>query len=150
MTQTSHQPIDIAEVRRRLRLTIESVRREAAAHRAEAAAAEAGLERLLEHVAVPLFRQFTSALRAEGHLFRVQTPAHSVRIEAERSGEDYLELALDTSRRPVAVVLRRGYTRGNHVFADEQVIAEGGDLSGVSPAGLLEALLQMVPPFVGR
>lgn len=150
MTQTAHQPIDIGEVRRQLRLSIEAIKREAAAHRAEASTASEQFDPVLEQVAVPLFRQFTNALRAEGFLFRVQTPARSVRIEAERSGDNFLELTLDTERRPVAVVLRRSYTRGNHVFTDDEVIAEGGDLSAVSPAALLEALLRQVAPLVGR
>lgn len=150
MTHTAHQPIEIGEVRRQLRHTIEAVKREAAAHRAEGAAGGAAFQVLLEDVAVPLFRQFTGALRAEGYLFRLQTPAHAVRIEAERSGDNFLELAIDTERRPVAVVLRRGYTRGQHIFTDEQVIAEGTDFTAVSPGRLLEALLELVPPFVGR
>ena len=136
MTQTAHQPLDLADVRRQLRLAIDAAKRAAVAHRQESDEAARAFEFMLEHVAAPLFRQFTSALRAEGMLFRVVTPSGSVRIEAERSADNYLELALDVARRPVAVVLRRAYTRGHHIYSDDRVLAEGADLSTVTPAAV--------------
>ena len=150
MTQAAHQPLEIGEVRRQLRLAIEEARRAAAAHRQEADEAARSFESLLEHVAVPLFRQFTTALRGERMLFRVVTPAASVRIEAERSADNFLELALDTERRPVALVLRRGHTRGHHIYNDDRVVAEGADLSAVSPSVLLASLMDAVAPFIER
>lgn len=150
MTQTAHQPLDLADVRRQLRLAIDTAKRDAAAHRQETDEAGKSFEFMLEHVAVPLFRQFTSALRGEGMLFRVITPSGSVRVEAERSADNYLELVLDIARRPVAVLLRRGYTRGHHIYADDRVIAEGGDLSGVTPQQLFSALMDAATPFIER
>jgi hypothetical protein len=146
----AHQPLDLAEVRRQLRLAIERAKRDAAAQRHEADEAGRAFGSLLEHVAVPLFRQFTSALRAEGLLFRFVTPSGSVRVEAERSADNYLELTLDTARRPVALVLRRGYTRGHHIYNDDFVISEGFDLSGVTPAVLFASLMNAVTPFIER
>ena len=100
MTQTAHQPLDLGEVRRQLRLAIEETKRAAAAHRSEVDEAGKSFDFILEHVAAPLFRQFTSALRAEGLLFRVITPTGAVRIEAERSADNYLELVLDIVQAP--------------------------------------------------
>lgn len=150
MTPTAHQPLDLGEVRRQLRLAIEAAKRAAAAHRQEADEAGRNFEFFLEHVAVPLFRQFTNALRGEGLLFRVVTPAGSVRIEAERSADNFLELVLDQNRRPVAVLLRRGYTRGHHIYTDDRIIAEGADLASVTPAQLFSALMEAVTPFIER
>ena len=150
MSQAVHQPIDLGEVRRQLRLAIEAAKRDAAAHRRDADEAAASFAFLLEHVAVPLFRQFTSALRAEGLLFRVVTPAGAVRIEAERSADNFLELSLAAAQRPIALLLRRGYTRGHHVYTDDRVMAEGADFSGVTPANLLAALLDAATPFIER
>ena len=150
MSQTAHQPLDLADVRRQLRLAIDAAKRAAAAHRQETDEAGRAFEFMLEHVAVPLFRQFTSALRGEGLLFRVVTPSGSVRIEAERSTDNFLELTLDIARRPVAVVLRRGYTRGHHIYNDDRVVAEGADLSSVSPQQLFTALMEAVTPFIER
>jgi hypothetical protein len=73
-----------------------------------------------------------------------------VRIEAERSADNYLELRLDTARHPVAVVLRRGYTRGHHIYNDDFVVSEGADLSGVSPALIFSSLMDAVGPFIER
>jgi hypothetical protein len=147
---SAHQPLDLGEVRRQLRLAIEASKRDAAAHRHEVDAAGKSFDELLEHVAAPLFRQFTSALRGEGLLFRVITPAGGLRIESERSTDNFLELALDTTKSPVALLLRRGYTRGHHLHTDDRLVAEGADFSGVTPSQLLEALMDAVTPFIGR
>jgi hypothetical protein len=150
MSSASHDQLDVAEVRRRVRLRIETLKHEAAQHRVQTDAATASFGSWLERVGVPLFRQVTNVLRAEGLLFRVLTPAGHVRIEAERSADDYLDLVLDTERRPVAIVLRRGYTRGHNVFVDERVVAEGIDYSHVSPNDLLDALVEDATPFLSR
>jgi hypothetical protein len=150
MSNPRHDTLEAGEVRRRVRLRIEALKHEASQHRIHVDAATAAYGPWLEQVAVPLFRQFTQALRAEGLLFRVNTPTGLVRIEAERSADDYLELSLDTERRPPAVVLRRGYTRGHHVFTDERVVAEGIDYSHVSPSDVLDHLVEDATPFLSR
>lgn len=150
MTTPSHDTLEVAEVRRRVRLRIETLKHEAAHHRVQVDAASASFGPWLERVAVPLFRQFANVLRAEGLLFRVLTPAGLVRIEAERSAEDFLELRLDTERRPVAIVLRRGYSRGSHLFSDDRVVAEGIDYSHVTATDVLDALVEDAAPFLGR
>ena len=78
------------------------------------------------------------------------TPAGAVRIEAERSADNFLELSLAVAQRPIALLLRRGYTRGHHVYTDDRVMAEGADFSGVTPANLLTALLDAATPFIER
>lgn len=150
MANVKNEVLEVGEVRRRVRLRIEALKHEAAQHRTQVDAASAAYGPWLEQVAVPLFRQFTNVLRAEGLLFRVHTPAGLVRIEAERSADDHLELVLDTERRPPAVVLRRGYTRGHHTFTDERVVAEGIDFSHVSPTEVLDHLLEDATPFLSR
>lgn len=150
MSLSRHDTLEVAEVRRRVRLRIEALRHEAVQHRAHVDAANAAYGPWLEQVGVPLFRQFASALRAEGLLFRVLTPSGLVRIEAERSADDHLELVLDTERRPVAIVLRRSYTRGHHLYADERVVAEGIDYAHVTPTQVLDALIEDATPFLGR
>ena len=150
MSSSSHDTLEVAEVRRRVRLRIDTLKHDAAQHRAQVDAATASYGPWLDRVAVPLFRQVVNVLRSEGLLFRLQTPAGFVRIEAERSAEDHLELVLDTERRPVALVLRRSYTRGSHLFADQRVVAEGIDYSHVSAADLLDAVVEEAAPFLSR
>lgn len=150
MSGFKHDMLDVAEVKRRVRLRIEALRHEAAHHRAQAGAATAAYEPWLERVGIPLFRQFAGVLRAEGLLFRLVTPAGVARIEAERSADDYLELVLDTTRRPPAILVRSSYTRGSQVSTGERVVAEGIDYDHVSPAQVLDALLEDATPFLGR
>lgn len=150
MSSASHDQLDVAEVRRRVRLRIETLKHDAAQHRVQVGAATASFGPWLERAAVPLFRQFANVLRAEGLLFRVLTPAGLVRLEAVRSADDFLEVRLDAERRPVAIVLRRGYSRGSHRFTDERVLAEGIDYSHVSATDVLDALVEDAAPFLGR
>lgn len=150
MPNVRHDTIEVGEVRRRVRLRIEALKHEAAQHRALAGDAAAAYGPWLEEVAAPLFRQFANVLRAEGLLFRAHTPAGRVRIEAERSADDHLELVLDTERRPPAVVLRRSYTRGRHRFSDERVVGEGVGFASLTPTELLDVLVADATPFLPR
>lgn len=150
MSSLRHDTLEIGEVRRRVRLRIEALKHEAAQHRVQVDAATEAYGPWLEHVGIPLFRQFANVLRAEGLLFRLVTPAGIARIEAERSADDHLELTLDTERRPPAIVIRRSYTRGGQGFADERVVAEGIEYDHVSPTQVLDVLIEDATPFLFR
>src|SRR5437762_9618771 len=89
--------MEIADVRRRLLHTIERAKRQAAERRARTDLASRAFDRFLETIAVPLFRQVASSLRADGYLFSVFTPSGSVRLMSDRGAEDYIEVSLDTS-----------------------------------------------------
>lgn len=142
--------IETAEVRKRLLQAIDHVRRTAAAHRADADLASSRFDEFARTTAAPVFRQAAQALRAEGFAFQVFTPAGSVRLASERSGEDFIELALDTARQPVALVGRISHTRGRHVVENERVVFEGPDLERMTDEHVLEFLLEALPPFVER
>ena len=98
--------MEVSEVRKRLLQTIDRAKRAAAERRTQADAASAAYERFLETVATPLFRMVAASLRAEGYLFAVHTPAGGLRLASDRSAEDFIELALDTSADPPTVVAR--------------------------------------------
>ena len=142
--------IETSEVRKRVKLAIDKARRDAATHRAEADAASAHFDRLAQDVAGPLFKQVASVLKAEGYPFQVFSPAGGLRLSSDRSGDDHLELALDASRRPVALVLRSRHTRGHRVVDEERTVAEGPSVEGVSAEDLLAHLLDALAPFVER
>jgi hypothetical protein len=142
--------IETAEVRKRVRLAIDRARRNAAAHRAEADAASAHVEQFTQEVAGPLFRQVASVLKADGYSFQVFSPAGGLRLSSDRSGDDYVEVALDTSRRPVALLLQARHTRGRRVVDEERILAEGASIEGVSADDLLGHLVDALAPFVER
>jgi hypothetical protein len=142
--------IETADVRKRVRHAIDEARRHAAAHRAEADGAAAHFETFLQEEAGPLFRQVAGALKSDGYPFQVFSPAGALRLSSDRSGDDYVELGLDTSRRPVALVLRVRHTRGRHVADEERILAEGASIDGVSATDLLEHLLRALAPLVER
>jgi hypothetical protein len=141
---------DVAEVRRRLVHTIESVRHDAALRRQAADRAAAEYGPFLENVATPVFRHLAMALRAEGLAFRLFTPAGSVRLASERSPDDFVELALDASRQPVEVVGRVSHARGSRVITDERPIREGAAVADLTEEDVLQFLLAAIAPFVER
>lgn len=142
--------LDVAEVRRRLVQKIESAKQEAAARRQAADRAAADYGPFLEEVATPVFRHFVMALRAEGHQFRLFTPAGSVRLASERSADDYVELTLDTTRQPIEVVGRVSHGRGSRLITDERPIREGAAVADLTDEDVLRFLLASITPFVER
>src|SRR5262245_45857267 len=88
--------MDVSEVRRRLRGAIEKARQQAIERRSRGDAAARDYEEFLTRKAAPLFHQIASALVAEGHHFKVFSPAGSVRLASDRSPEEFVELTLDT------------------------------------------------------
>ncbi len=74
MDPTSSE-MDIPEVRRRVRAAIEQARRDAGERRERTDAASRAYEQFLAARAVPAFNLLAAALVAEGHRFKVFTPA---------------------------------------------------------------------------
>ena len=69
--------MEISQVRRHVRETIERAKRAAVERRARTDEATGEFETFLTEIAIPLFRQIAGALRAERHMFSVFTPAGS-------------------------------------------------------------------------
>jgi hypothetical protein len=142
--------METGEVRKRLLHTIDRVRREAVAHREEADGARQAFEVFLRDVAAPVFRQVAQALTAEGYPFQVSTPSGSARLASARTAGDFVELSLDTDRRPVAVVARIGRTRGRRQLESDVVVHEGADFGALDDERLLQVVLDQIGPFVER
>lgn len=142
--------IETAQLRKRVRAAIDEARRGAAAHRAEADLASSRFEVFARDVAGPVFRQCAGALKAEGYPFQVFTPSGSLRLASDRSGDDFIEIALDTVRDPVALVLKVSHVRGRDVTEDERVVHAGADLDQVTDEDVLRVVLEALEPFVAR
>jgi hypothetical protein len=143
--------IEVSEIRRRLRATLEQARRSRAERRARAEAAERAYEALLAKVATPVFRMFAAALKAEGHPFAVFTPASQLRLASERSGEDFIEIFLDTDEDPPVVSARISRGRGRRMITSERPVRKASPPSGdLADEDVLEFLLEEIPPFIER
>lgn len=142
--------MDIAEVRKRVRQTIDRARRQAAARRAAIEAAEADYRRFLAETAVPLVRMIGTVLTAEGFPFQVFTPAGAVRLASGRSGDDFIELALDTSGERPMVVGRVSRGRGRHKLTLERPLREDVPVGALTEEDVLQFVLDELGPFVER
>jgi hypothetical protein len=140
--------MDVSEVRRRLKMAIDRAKRADAARRAAADAAGREYESFLDTVATPVFRMFASALTGDGLPFHVFTPAGTIRLASDKSGEDYIELALDTSRMPPEVIGRASRGRGRRMITTERPVAEGKTVSELTEEDVLGYLLSEIDRFV--
>jgi hypothetical protein len=139
--------MEISIVRRRLTETIERARKQAAERRERGDVATRDFEVFLQKVAVPLFRQVANALKADGYAFTVFTPSGSVRLMSDRSASDYIELTLETSANPPAVMGRISRARGSHVIDTERPI---GAPEALTEEQVLDFLLKELEAFVER
>ena len=142
--------VDVGDIRKRVRRTIAEARRAAAERRAQVAAAEQDGARVLADVVAPLFTMLAAALKSEGYSFRVLTPAGAVRLAAESSPDDYVEVTLDTTRDAPALVARTSRTWGRRVLVDETTLREAAEIDGLTAEDLLELTLTQLAPFLGR
>ena len=142
--------MEVSEVRRRVRAAIEAARRSAQERRGRADRAAEDYARFLPGVAVPVFQVLASALVAESHRFKVFTPADSVRLAAESSPEDYIELGLDTSQDPPIVLGRVSRGRGRRLITSERPIREGAEVSQLTDEDVLNFVVAELGPFLER
>src|ERR1700674_3209132 len=107
--------METSDDRKRLLATVDRARRAAADRRTRADEASREYSVFLEQMAGPLFRQLAKPLRAHGYAFSLFTPGGSVRLMSERSSEDYIELALDTTGDLPHVIGRSSRGRGHRI-----------------------------------
>lgn len=141
--------METGDVRRRLQQTIERARRRAAERRARNDETTRAFDDFLDRVAVPLFKQIANVLKIEGYPFTVFTPSGSVRLMSDKSADDFIELALDTSDRDPRIMAHVSRSRGRRVVDDEQVVGSGRP-EALTDEELLTFLLKVLEPFVER
>ena len=141
--------METAIVRKRVTDAIARARSTAAARRQRADEAAKAYATFLDTIAVPLFRQIASVLKASGYHFTVFTPSGGVRLMSDRSAEDYIELSLDTSAGEPMVLGRSSRARGSRVLENERAIAEQ-TVQHLTEEHLLDYLLKELEPFVER
>lgn len=142
--------MEIPEVRRRVRSAIEQARRDQTSRRERSDAAARDYEALLTERAVPAFHKIALALTAEGHRYKVSTPAGSVRLSAEGVPTDFIEVVLDGDEDPPVVLGRTSRGRGRHTIAQERPVRQGAAPSDLTEDDIVEYLLNEVIPFIER
>jgi hypothetical protein len=142
--------METSDVRRQVRQAIERARRGASERRARIDAAAKDYQSFLSQTAVPVFRQVASALAAEGYHFKVYTPADSVRLVSDRSGDDFVELTLDTAGGTASVVFRSSRRFGRDLQMGEQPLREGAAIDRLTDQDVLDRLVAEIERFVER
>lgn len=142
--------MEIPEVRRRLRGAIEQARKSAQERRQRSDQAAQAYDEFLEQRAVPVFHVVAAALTAEGHPFKVFTPAGAVRLAAQGTADDFIEVVLDATADPPAVMGRSSRGRGRRNVSTERPLKKGVPVPSLSDEDVLEFILAEIPAFVTR
>ena len=139
--------MEIADVKQQVVVAMARAKRRAAERRVRVDSATSTYEVFLERTAVPVIRQLSAVLRAEGHVFDVATPSGSVRLTSDRAGDDYIELSLDTTGDVPMIVGRTSRRRGQRVLQSESTVGESAE---VTEQDVLGFLLNELEPFIER
>ena len=139
--------MEISDIRKRILVTIDRAKQRDAARRTRADEAARAYSTFLATIAVPMFRQVTNVLRAEGHPFGVFTPSGSVKLVSDRTAEDSIEIVLDTSGDEPRVMGHTTRSRGGRVLESEQPV---GDPATLTEGDLLEFVLKELETIVAR
>ncbi len=142
--------IEVSEIRKRLRHTMEQVKRAHVERRTRADAAAKAYEAFVSDVATPVFRMFAAALKADGYPFSVFTPAGGLRLMSERSNDDFIEIFLDTAVDPPIVSARVNRGRGRHLVTTERPVREGAAIGQLTDEDVTAFLLQEIVEFLAR
>ncbi len=140
--------IELTELRRQIRIAIELAKKNATAKRSRSDTAQRDYEKFLADVAVPTVQQFASALAGEGHLFKVATPAGSVRLTSASANDDFIELSLDEMQDPPEVIARTSRGRGRRMVTSERPLRERTAVGDLKEEDVVTLLLQEITPFL--
>jgi hypothetical protein len=141
--------LEVSDVQRRLRAAQETARARARQRRQDIAEGERAFDAFLE-LATPLIRQLANALKVEGHPFTLFTPERALRLASDRTRDDFIELALDTSGDRPEVVGRVSFTRGSRVIDQTMPIEPGAAPDAITEDMLLEFLVTALGPWLER
>jgi len=142
--------MEISDVRKRVRETLDRAKRTASERRTKTDEAAREYQTFLDAIAIPVFRQISTVLRAEGHQFSVFTPGGSVRLASDRSGDDYIELTLDTIGSEPRVIGHSKRSRGRRLNESEMPLGSGGPVRDLTEEEVLAFVLRELEPLVER
>ena len=143
--------MDVSDLRKRILRALDDARKEAASRRTATDQGATDYERFLSQIAVPLFRQAATVLRAEAQDFTANTPAGSVRLVSDRAAQDFVELELDASHPQPQVIGRTSLARGRRgVIVEERPIAPGKAVAELTEEDVSAFLVSEIRRLVTR
>lgn len=142
--------MDVSDLRKRILRALDDARKAAATRREETDQAAAAYASFLSDIAGPLFLQAAAVLRAAGHEFTAHTPAGSVKLAADRSGQEFLELELDTSGARPQVIGRTSFFRGRGQVTEERPIAPDKPVAEISEGDVSNFLVSELQKLVAK
>ena len=142
--------MEVSLVRKRLKAAIDAARDRAQRRRQRVADAERAYDAFLNDVARPVARQVANALKAEGYSFTVFTPGGGLRLASDRTREDFIEFALDTSGDRAEVIGRVSRQRGSRTIDEEMPVKRGASPDAISEEDVLEFFAGALEPWLER
>lgn len=143
--------MDVSELRRKILRAIEEGQPdERAKRRAVVDTAKAAYDRFLEQVAVPLFKQAQTILKAEGRAFTVYAPADGVKLVSDGAPSTFLEFSLDTAGEHPQVMGRVSRSRSRGVTVEEQPLAAGKPIDQITEDDVAGFFVTEIPKLVRR
>jgi len=143
--------MDVSELRQKILRAIDEGRPDdRAKRRAEVDTAKAAYARFLEHVAVPLFRQAQSILKAESRPFTVYAPADGVKLVSDASSSTFLEFVLDTAGERPQVIARVSRALPKGVTVEEQSLAPGKAIAELGDDDVAGFFVKEIPKLVKK
>jgi hypothetical protein len=142
--------VEVSLVRKRLQQAIAASRERAQVRRQRMADATRDYEAFMRDIAAPVARQLANALKAEGYGFTVFTPGDGLRLASDRSRDDFIEVALDTSGDTPLVAGRIRRTRGSRTIDEERPVKPGAAPAALTEEDVLEFLVKALEPWLER
>lgn len=142
--------VETAEVRKRVLRVIEQSQRAAQERRERAASASLDGERALRQVVAPVVKTIAGILTGEGFPFHVATPTGAVRLQAQATPDNFVEVDLDADQNPPALRVRVSRARGRRVLVDEDVMCSAEGLASLTEDDVVTCLVAKLGPFVER
>ena len=141
-------PVEISVVRRRVQNAVAAARDRARRRRSETVEAQRAYQAFLQEVATPIAKQVAAVLKAEGHAVTVFTPEGGLRLASDRTRDDYVEFALDTSSERPQAIGRISRTRGSRTLAEERPIRPDTPPNALTEEDVLAFLVDAIGPWL--
>jgi hypothetical protein len=142
--------MEISDIRRRLRQSLDQARKATSERRTRADAATIAYTAFLRDVATPVFKMFANVVKAENYPCTVFTPSEGVRLVSERHSDDFIEVWLDTSLDPPKIATRVSRTRGRNLTTSEGLLKPESPINSLTDEDVLAFLLESIGTLVER